>query len=426
MQVLIERDKLLEVLAKLASIIDTKAGIPILKNVLIEANGSAIILRTTDGDMQLSMPCPSEVAVPGQITVEGKLLHEMVRLCPKAGQIGLSLGGEGKRGKKAAAAADRLHLECGRFKATLMTLPAEDFPLMQMAPDVAEFRLECRQLASLIEKTRFAISTDETRYYLGGIYLHCLGETLAAAATDGHRLARKTVPLPAGADDMPEAGSSESAAAGVRVASDGFATSRGVIIPKYAAFVATKILPDSEVECELAISDRMLRLTVGSVELVSRLIDGTYPDYQRVLPGSGVARMVAPREALAKAVSRVGAVLDGRDHGIAMRFYGENLELTAYAHERGHSARELIGDCALEGEEAGVNPEALGINPHYLSEALEAMDGAQIVMVLQSHPGAPVLFEEVDGDGSLKMVIMPMRLPVAGTIPGEEAKKKAA
>jgi DNA polymerase III subunit beta len=426
MQFIIERDRFLEVLTKLASIIDSKAAVPIIKNVFIEANGSAIILRTTDCHMQLSMPCPAEVTKPGQITVDCKLLHEMVRLCPKAGQIGLSLGSEGKRRKASADGPDRLYLACGAFKATLMTLPAADFPLMQMAAGAAEFRLECRQLAALIEKTRFAISTDETRYYLGGIYLHCLGEALAAAATDGHRLARKTVPLPAGADDMPEAGSSETAAAGVRVAGDGFTANRGVIIPKYAAFLATKILPDSEVECELAISARMLRLTIGSVELVSKLIDGTYPDYQRVLPGPGVARMVVPREALTKAVSRVGAVLDKRDHVIAMRFYGENLELSAYSHERGHSARELIEDCALEGEEAGVNPETIGVNPHYLSEALEAMNGAQIVMVLQSNPGAPVLFEEVDGDGSLKMIIMPMRLPVAGAMPGEEAKKKAA
>jgi DNA polymerase III subunit beta len=312
-----------------------------------------------------------------------------------------------------------LRLTSGKAEFSLMTLPPDDWPMMAIAL-AAEFRLECRQLRALFEKTRFAISSDETRYYLGGIYLHQLGETLAAVATDGRRLALKTVPLPAGADDMPAPrGMDENP--GPRAAGDGLAAMRGVIIPKDAATVALKILPDSEIECELAISDSLMRLRVGEVELISKLIDGTFPDYQRVMPGPGGGRMIAPREALAKAVARVGVVLDGRDHAIAMHFGAEMISLTAHSFANGHSAREQLGDCASD---AGATQ--IGVNPRYLAEALETMDGAQLAIVLQDSPDAPVLFEEVDGDGSLCMVIMPMRLPVAGTMPAEETKRKAA
>jgi DNA polymerase-3 subunit beta len=196
---------------------------------------------------------------------------------------------------------------------------------------------------------------------------------------------------------------------------------RGVILPKDPASVALKVLPDSEVECELAISASLMRLRVGDVELITKLIDGTFPDYQRVMPGAGVGRMIAPRAALAQAVSRVGAVLDARDHAIGMRFDAETINLTAHSHANGHSAREQIADCVSD---AGAIE--IGVNPRYLAEALEEMDGTQLAIVLQEGPDAPVLLEEVDGDGSLRMIVLPMRMPVAGTMPGDETKKKAA
>jgi DNA polymerase-3 subunit beta len=420
MQFLIERDRLLEVLTRLISIIDSKAGVPVMRNVFIDACAAAVFFRSTDGDAQLIMPCPAEVKTQGQITVECKLLHEIVRLCPKGGQIGVTLGGASKRRKPSGDDADRLRLTSGKAEFSLVTLPPDDWPAMAIAAGAAAFRLECRQLRALLEKTRFAVSSDETRYYLGGIYLHHLGEMLGAVATDGHRLALKTVPLPAGADDMPAPrGMDENP--GPRAAGDGLAAMRGIIIPKEAASVALKILPDSEIECELAMSATLMRLRVGEVELISKLIDGTFPDYQRVMPGLGVGRMIAPREALAKAVARVGVVLDGREHGIAMHFDAEMISLTAYSHSNGHSAREQLGDCVSD---AGAIQ--IGVNPRYLAEALETMDGTQLAIVLQDKPDAPVLFEEVDGDGSLKMVVMPMRMPVAGTMPSDETKRKAA
>jgi DNA polymerase-3 subunit beta len=419
MQFLIDRDKLLEVLTKLATIIDAKSGIPILHNVFLDVCATTIFLRATDNDMQLVIPVPAEVTSQGQTTVDGKLLHEIVRKCPKAGQIGVTLGGASRRRKASSADADRLRLTCGSAEFTLLTLQPDDWPKLSLH-DGAEFRLECRQLRALIEKTRFAVSNDETRYYLNGIYLHALGESLAAVATDGHRLAVKTVPLPAGADDLPEP-RGEGDNPGPRAAKDGLAAMRGVIIPKEAASVALKILPDSEVECEIAAGANLMRLRVGEIELVARLIDGTYPDWQRVVPSGGTMRVIAPRESLAKAVSRVGVVLDERDGAIAMRIEPEAIKLTARSHIAGHEAREQVDDCVSDGE-----PMRVGVNPRFLAEILETMDGTQLAIVLQGDVSGPLLFEEVDGDGSLRMVLMPMRLSSAGAPTAEEPKKKAA
>jgi DNA polymerase-3 subunit beta len=421
MQFLIERDRLLEVLTKLASIIDNKSGVPLLKNVFVDVFASTVFFRAADNtDAQLSMPCPAEVKQRGRITVDGKLLHEIVRLCPKGGQIGVTLGGVPKRRKSSGDHADKLLLTSGKAEFSLVTLPVDDWPAMIMPVEAADFRLECRQLRALIEKTSFAVSRDQTRYYLNGIYLHQLGETLAAAATDGHRLALKTVPLPAGADDMPTP-RGEHENPGPRAAADGLAAMRGVIVPREAALVALKILPDSEVECELAIGMSLMRVRVGEVELISKLIDGTFPDYQRVIPGLGIGRMIAPREALAQAVSRVGVVLDARDHAIAVHFEAETIKLEAWSHSDGHSAREQVAECVSDAGEVKI-----GVNPRYLAEALDAMDSAQLAIVLQQVAGAPVLLEEVDGDGSLRMVVMPMHLPAAGAMPGDAPKAKAA
>jgi DNA polymerase-3 subunit beta len=410
MQFLIDRDKLLEVLTKLASVIDTKSGIPILRNVFLDVCANSVFLRATDNDMQLVIPCPADVTSQGQITVDGQLLHDIVRKCPKAGQIAIALGGASRRRRASSADADKLRIACGRAEFTLLTLSPDDWPRLDLAPGSAEFRLECRQLRALIGKTRFAISNDETRYYLCGIYLHALGESLAAVATDGHRLAVKTVPLPAGADDLP-APRGEGHNPGPRDANEGLAAMRGVIVPKEAASVALKILPDSEVECELSASANLMRLRVGEVELVARLIDATYPDWLRVVPNGGAIRAIAPREALATAVSRVGGVLDERDGAICMRVEASAIKLTARSHIAGHEAREHVDDCV--GDTDGID---IGVNPRYLADILETMDGTQIVLVLHD-AGAPMLFEEIDGDGSLRMVLMPMRLPGAAAAP---------
>jgi DNA polymerase-3 subunit beta len=419
MQFLIDRDKLLDVLTKLAAIIDNKSGIPILHNIFIDACAATVFFRATDSDLQLVMPCPAEVTEQGQTTVDGRLLHDIVRKCPKAGQIAMTTAKPSGR-RKAPLADDRMRVTSGRAEFTLLTLPPDDWPVLQVGNDAAEFRIECRQLRALIDKTRGAVSSDQTRYYLNGIYLHALGEDLAAVATDGHRLAVKTVPLPAGADDMPIP-RGEADNPGPRAAGDGLAAMRGVIIPKDAAAAALKILPDSEVECELICAANLMRLRVGEVELISRLIDGTYPDWQRVVPAGGAVRVIAPRELLAQAVSRVGVVLDERDHCIRIGFASDSITLDGHSHIAGHSARELVEDCVSDGD-----PSARGVNPRYLAEILETMDGTQLAIVLQDDPSAALLFEEVDGDGSLRMVLMPMRLPAAGAMPAHEPKKKAA
>lgn len=408
MKLLIDRDPFLEVLGLAAGVIDAKAGVPILRNVLLDTWAKAIRLTATDNDLQLALSCPAEISEQGQITFGGKLLHEIVRKGAKGGQFALAM-------KKNRAAGTVLQLATGAAKFTLATLPPDDFPSLQLdAANFCEFRLECRQLRAMIEKTQFALSRDETRYYLGGIFLHRLDETLAAVTTDGHRLALKTVPLPPGAAGLPIQRSGDTAP---RAKSDAGGGLPGVIIPRDAAIAMLKILPDSEVECELAITTTMIRLTVGETELISKLIDAAFPDWQRVMPGAPKGTAVLPLEAMAEAVARVSTVLDEKDHSIALDFKADRLRISAGSRIAGHSAEETIEDC-----NCNAPPCRIGVNARYLGDILAALDGGQIIIGLQDAPGAALTFEEVDGDGSFKTILMPMALNEAvANMPKEKA-----
>lgn len=414
MQLTIERDLLAEALNKIIGIIDAKSGVDILKNVRLDVCAQAVLLTAADTNMHLTVPCPAEVKQQGQITVDGKTFNEVVRKCAKAGMIDLAIGAKGRRRK--ASSEDRLQIASGKAQFDLLTLSPDKWPLPEMLADVAAFSLECRQLRAMIDKTLFAVSRDETRYYLQGIYLHADGENLIAVATDGHRLSQVRVPLPAGADDMPRP-PTEQQNPGPRAADDGLSVMPGVIIPRDAAMAALKILPDSEVECELACDTRLFRLRVGEVELVSRLIDGTFPDYRKVIPTVPIGRVIAPREALSQAVARVGAVLDEKDSCVRLDIGTEEIGFSCRS-SKGHSAAETVEEC--NGDVAEL---AIGFNARYFAELLDALDAAQIAILMHGTGGEPLLFEEVDGDGNLRMVLMPMRLPGKATAP---ERKKAA
>ena len=376
MKFLAERETLLDGLAKLIGVIDGKSGVPILRNVLMDTWASAVRLRATDTEIDLALSCPAEISEQGQITVDGKLLHEIVRKCPKGGQIAFALKDN----------IGQLQLVSGAAKFKLATLPPDDFPVLQIGAEFCGMRMESRQLRALIEKTQFAISRDETRYYLGGILFHALDEKLVAVATDGHRLARKTMALPAGGAGL-----------------------TGQIVPRESAAAMLKILPDSEAECELAIAAKLARLIVGETELTTKLIDGSFPDYQRVIPSGSAGRAALPLAGVAEAAARVATILDDKSDALALEFGGDRLRIYAHSAAFGHSGEEVLEDCSCD-----APPCRVGVNARYLGDALAALGGAQFIMALQAEPGSPLVLEEVDGDGSMTIVLMPIRLKDAG------------
>ena len=250
MKATIERAALLKSLGHVQSVVERRNTIPILSNVLLEAKeDGALRLMATDLDLQIVEEANAAVDQPGTITVSAHTLFEIVRKLPEGSQVSLS------------AAEGRLHIVAGRYKSNLPTLPRDDFPIIAEGELPTSFELPASKLRAIIDKTRFAISTEETRYYLNGIFIHVADDVMKAAATDGHRLARVTLARPEGAQGMPD-----------------------IIIPRKCVAELRKLLDEVEGSVEVSLSSTKIRFTLGHAVLTSKLIDGTFPDYNRVIP----------------------------------------------------------------------------------------------------------------------------------------------
>ncbi len=368
MRFVIERDILVEALGRVVGTVERRTAVPILANVFIDARARDVSLRATDLNIEVTVPCPAEVTAQGVTTVNAEVLANIVRKCPSGSQLAVTLDGGNVR------------IVCGRAKYQLPTLPADDFPQLSGVERGANFEMTSTELRALFEATRFAISTDETRYYLNGIYLHADGEHLAAVATDGHVLSRKSVTLPPQAHGIP-----------------------GVIVPRKTVAELLKFLPEREVNIEVSVSSARIAVRLGGAEMVSKLIDGTFPDYKRVIPSDHSGRAIVPRLALIAVVERVALIAEEKGKGIALTFGADELRVSVDNPERG-SARDAVAECAYDGA-----PVTVGFNWRYLLDELRASGSDQIAMLLIGVDG-PVRIEEVDGDGSHVMVIMPMRV----------------
>ena len=249
MKVTLERAALLKSLGHVHRVVERRNTIPILSNVLLQANGSSLFLKATDLDLEITESVAADVAQSGSTTLPAHTLYDIVRKLPDGAQVSLEMTGD----------AGQLLLRSGRSRFMLQSLPETDFPDLTTGDMSHKFTLSAVELKKLIEKTQFAISTEETRYYLNGIFVHTLdveGHTmLRSVATDGHRLARVEIPAPAGSAGMP-----------------------GVIVPRKAVTEVQKLIDDGAGDVAIEISTTKARFTFGDVVLTSKLIDGTFPD----------------------------------------------------------------------------------------------------------------------------------------------------
>ncbi|MEJ2285496.1 MAG: DNA polymerase III subunit beta, partial [Desulfobacterales bacterium] len=255
MKISIERAVLLKAVSQAQSVVERRNTIPILANVLIEAEGNDASFRATDLDIEVVDKVPAMVERAGATTVSAVMLHEIVRKLPDGALVSLT----------ADEAAGRLTVDAGRSTFSLATLPKEDFPVMASSEYTANFSASAPVLRRLFDKTKFAISTEETRYYLNGVYMHMAeaegGRVLRCVATDGHRLARVDADLPSGAEDLP-----------------------GVIVPRKTVGELRKLLDDDEAQIAVSVSETKIRFATPAITLTSKVIDGTFPDYARVIP----------------------------------------------------------------------------------------------------------------------------------------------
>ena len=366
MKATIERATLLKALGHVQSVVERRNTIPILSNVLIEASGEGLRLMATDLDLQIVETIAAQVETPGATTLSAHTLFDIARKLPEGSQVELS------------AAEGRMQINAGRARFALAALPRDDFPVIAEGELPTRFELPAETLKQLIDKTRFAISTEETRYYLNGIYLHVADGELKAAATDGHRLARVTVKRPDGADSMP-----------------------GVIVPRKCVTELRKLLDEVDGSVEVSLSESKIRFGLGNAVLTSKLIDGTFPDYTRVIPTANDKLLRLDPRSFEEGVDRVSTIASERTRAVKMALDKDRITLSVTSPENGTASEEVAADYGAGGLE-------IGFNARYLLDILHQIEGDSVEVHL-ADAAAPTLLRENDKASAL-YVLMPMRV----------------
>ncbi len=372
MKVTLERTALLKSLGHVHRVVERRNTIPILSNVLIQANGRAMLLKATDLDIEMTETVPADVSQAGATTLPAHVLYDIVRKLPDGAQISLETAGD----------AGQLLLRSGRSRFSLQSLPESDFPDLAAGEMTHTFSLPAGDLKRLIDKTQFAISTEETRYYLNGIYLHTQesgGHTmLRAVATDGHRLARLEAPAPAGSAGMP-----------------------GIIVPRKAVAEVQRLLENGGADVKIELSTTKIRFTFGDVVMTSKLIDGTFPDYARVIPAGNDKMLTVDRAPFQAAVDRVSTISSERGRAVKMSLVDGKLTLSVTNPDSGSATEELDVDY-------DSGPLEIGFNAKYLLDITQQLDSDTALFKL-ADPGSPTLVQDRDGAAAL-YVLMPMRV----------------
>jgi DNA polymerase-3 subunit beta len=394
----IDRKTLAHAMTHLARVVEKRNTIPILSNVRLTAADDTLRLIATDLDIEACVEMACDISGQIDLTVPAALLNDITRKVPEGAAITLSKDLKG----------NAIVLKAGRARFTLQTLPATDFPEMLVTEMSHCFRLSASALEMMLECTGFAISTEETRYYLNGIYMHCveqpaeeLGEaqgeaqgraSLRAVATDGHRLARFDVEAPAGASGMP-----------------------GIIIPRKTVGEMLRLAKEStdkagNGDLEISLSTAKIRIAnAHGVTLTSKLIDGTFPDYTRVIPRANDKRVVLDRMAFALAADRVATISSERGRAVKMSLGTDLIKLSVTNPDAGSAHEEI--EAVYDGPDMDI-----GFNSRYLADVLgviadraETETDKDTILVKLADPGSPTLFQKREGD-ALLIVLMPMRV----------------
>jgi DNA polymerase-3 subunit beta len=372
MKLTIERSALLKALGHVQSVVEKNGTIPILSNIKFDAGDGRLELTGTDMDVAVVETVAANVQEQGAVTIAAHTFYEIVRKLPEGSEVKMEVVSNG----------ERVEISAGLSRFALATLSVDDFPTMAEGDLAHSFVLSVAECQALVGKTRFAMSTEETRYYLNGVYLHTSEqegtEVLRAVATDGHRLARVEVELPAGAAGMP-----------------------GVIIPRKAIGELSKLIEEGIEEVKISLSENKIRFVCGKAVLVSKLIDGTFPDYGRVIPAGNDREMVVNAKAFSRAVDRVSVISSEKTRGVKVIIASGKVTISATSSNNGTAEEKLdvaYNDDTLE----------IGFNSRYLMDVLAQVEGENAIFKLADSNAPAVVRDELD-TGSL-YVVMPMRV----------------
>ncbi len=372
MRATLERSTLLSSLNHVHRVVERRTTIPILSNVLLRADGDELHLKATDLDLEISEKTAAVVEQAGASTVPAHMFYDIVRKLPEGAEVMIATDADGAA----------MTLSSGRSRFKLQALPDTDFPDITAGEFSHSFALPATELKTLIDRTQFAISTEETRYYLNGIYLHAVEDDgnamLRAVATDGHRLARAQIAAPDGCEGMP-----------------------GIILPRKAVGEIQRLVEDPDGSVQVELSDAKIRLTIGTVVVTSKLIDGTFPDYDRVIPSGNDRELVMDRASFASAVDRVSTVSSERGRAVKLALSEGQIVLSVNSPDSGSATEELAVGYQSEDME-------IGFNSRYLLDISNQLSGDDTIFML-ADAGSPTLIRDAAESGAI-YVLMPMRV----------------
>jgi DNA polymerase III subunit beta len=360
------RESLLKPLQAVIGVVERRQTMPVLSNVLLVAQKGVLAITATDLEVELvASTAVDSIEAPGEITVPGRKLLDICRALPEGATVKLVLKG------------DRLTIQSGRSKFVLATLPAAEFPLVENIDATRSVTVSQQQLALLLNKTQFSMAQQDVRYYLNGLLLETSNKGLRAVATDGHRLALCDVSL------------------------QGFDGGKAqVILPRKGVQELQKLL-GGDGEVQISIGTNHIRLQVGDIRFTSKLIDGRFPDYDRVIPQIADNRVSGSRDALRHALQRAAILSNEKYRGVRLQFSKDRIRIQANNPDQEEAEDEV------EIEYNGQDME-IGFNVNYLLEALAAVENDNVEIGLVDPSSSCVV--RSPGDDKCLYVVMPMRL----------------
>jgi DNA polymerase-3 subunit beta len=366
----VERGIILKSLSHVQSVVEKRTTIPVLSNVKLDVSEGSLRITATDTEIAISESFPIKTQQAGATTLSAQILYDIIRKIPDGADIEFTQKGE------------QVEIKAGRSKFKLLSLPVDNFPVMEQGDLPHNFVLGSRDLNALIDKVRFAISNEETRYYLNGIYLHTAKENdsdvLRSAATDGHRLARVSVGMPAGAQNIP-----------------------GIIIPKKTVNELKKLLGEFGSDVGVALSDSKIIFTLGNITVVSKLIDGKFPDYDRVIPKDNDKTLEVNSKEFFEAVDRVSTVSMEKARAIKIAISTGLVKVSADSPDGSTATEELEASYSAD-------PIETGYNFRYILDMMLQIEGETTQFML-SDSASPAVVRD-PSDVSVLYVIMPMRI----------------
>lgn len=366
MKLTIQREALLKPLQIVSGVVERRQTLPVLSNVLLVSGEGKLSLTGTDLEVEMIAHALLPGAEEGEITLPARKFMDICRTLPEEASLDIHVD------------KGRALIRSGKSRFTLSTLPASEFPNIEPVAEAFEFTVGQRELKILLEQTQFSMAHQDVRYYLNGLMLELSNNLLRAVATDGHRLALCEVDADIRIDEP-----------------------RQIILPRKCVLELARLLEDSEVSARIRLGSNHIQITLDDVTFTSKLIDGRFPDYQRVVPSGGDKEVHVERERLRQSFIRASVLSNEKFRGIRLNLSENRLQATVHNPEQEEAEEEL------EVNYAGSEFE-IGFNVSYFLDALAALDSENVTITLSDANSSCLI--QGDAEPHCKYVIMPMRL----------------